>query len=85
MPVSDSEDYLDAFMNGFEFILLAMQGRLSELDDETQERVRTFLADYKRVSDGYRARRTVATPVDISQHFGKRLLVDDGAIAQLKN
>ena len=53
-----SEAYLEAFMNGFEFVLLAMRGRLAETDLPAAERQRleAFLADYWRISRAYHDR-----------------------------
>jgi hypothetical protein len=53
-----SEAYLDAFMSGFEFVLLAMRGRLAEpgLDDAERARIESFLEDYWRISASYHAR-----------------------------
>jgi hypothetical protein len=53
-----SEAYLDAFMSGFEFVLLAMRGRLAEpgLDAAERERLEGFLADYWRISASYHER-----------------------------
>ena len=50
---------MDAFMNGFEFVLLAMRGRLVEADlpDAERARLEGFLADYSRIADAYRARQ----------------------------
>lgn len=46
-------------MNGFEFVLLAIRGRLAEADlpvDE-RERLEGFLADYSRIAQAYRDRK----------------------------
>lgn len=52
------DDHLDAFMNGFEFVLLAMRGRLAEAKMPANERARleSFLADYNRLVEAYRNR-----------------------------
>ena len=57
-----SEAYLDAFMNGFEFVLLAIRGRLAEADLPAAERARleAFLADYWRISRAYHDRHPAA-------------------------
>ena len=61
MPVtaSEPEAYMDAFMNGFEFVLLAMRGRLAEgaLPPAEKERVERFLADYAKLARAYRDRK----------------------------
>ena len=53
-----SDAYLDAFMNGFEFVLLAMRGRLAEADlpEEDRARLEAFLADYRRIARAYHDR-----------------------------
>ncbi len=83
--VTSSEDYLDAFMNGFEFVLLAMHGRLAELDDESQAKVRSFLLDYERVVGGYKARSKTVGPADLARSFGTPMRVEDAAVAECKN
>ena len=46
-------------MNGFEFVLLAIRGRLAEgnLPAAERERLELFLADYSRIAQAYRKRR----------------------------
>lgn len=46
-------------MNGFEFVLLAIRGRLAEADLPADERARleVFLADYSRIARAYRERK----------------------------
>jgi hypothetical protein len=53
-----SEAYLEAFMSGFEFVLLAIRGRLAEPGVPAAERARleSFLADYWRISAAYHER-----------------------------
>jgi hypothetical protein len=55
---------MDAFMNGFEFVLLAMRGRLAEgaLPAAERERITSFLADYSRIASAYRQRKAGAPP-----------------------
>lgn len=62
MPQPDADAYLDAFMNGFEFVLLAIRGRLAESELEPAERARleAFLDDYQRICRAYRARTPAA-------------------------
>lgn len=50
---------MDAFMNGFEFVLLAIRGRLKEADLAPAERARleAFLEDYQKIALAYRGRR----------------------------
>lgn len=54
-----AEAYMEAFMNGFEFVLLAIRGRLAEggLPREERDRLEAFLADYARIAQAYHARR----------------------------
>ena len=56
---ADPEAYMEAFMNGFEFVLLAIRGRLAEGGLPAQERARleVFLADYSKIAQAYRDRR----------------------------
>lgn len=58
-PAADPEAYMEAFMNGFEFVLLAIRGRLAEGGLPPQERARleVFLADYSKIAQAYRERR----------------------------
>ena len=53
-----SEAYLEAFMSGFEFVLLAIRGRLAEpgVPKAERERLEAFLADYWRLSQAYHNR-----------------------------
>lgn len=54
-----SETYLEAFMSGFEFVLLAMRGRLAEVElpDDEKARMEAFLEDYWRISRAYHDRQ----------------------------
>ena len=63
-----SEDYLQAFMSGFDFVLLAMQGRLKEagLPEDERARLEGFLADYWRISRAFHDRHEAPTPTGIS-------------------
>jgi hypothetical protein len=53
-----SDAYLEAFMHGFEFVLLAMRGRIAEEHVPADERAKleAFLADYVRIVKAYRER-----------------------------
>lgn len=59
-----ADGFLDAFMHGFEFALLAIRGRLQESDMEPAERARieAFLADYARITRAYQARTPAPAP-----------------------
>ncbi len=56
---NDPEAYLEAFMNGFEFVLLAMRGRLQEtgLSPADRARIEAVIEDYARIVEAFRARR----------------------------
>ena len=58
-PQMEPDAYMEAFMNGFEFVLLAIRGRLAEekLPPEERRRLEVFLADYSKIAEAYRARR----------------------------
>lgn len=57
--MNGTDAYLDAFMNGFEFVLLAIEGRLQveDLSKEDRARLEVFLQEYWRVAQAYRQRR----------------------------
>lgn len=71
-----SEEYLQAFMSGFEFVLLAMQGRLEEgtLPEEERARVEAFLADYWRIARAFHDRHDA--PASAATVFQGPLQVD---------
>lgn len=54
-----SSEHLSAFMSGFEFMLLAFEGRLhaADLDERSRVELERFVADYKRVLKEYAAGR----------------------------
>ena len=60
--------YLGAFMNGFEFVLLAIRGRLQEsrLDAHERARIESFLQDYDRIARAYRNRETAPEPTPLA-------------------
>jgi len=62
-PAADPEAYMEAFMNGFEFVLLAIRGRLAEgtLAPKDRARLEVFLADYSKIAQAYRERRAAPT------------------------
>ena len=62
------EGYLDAFMNGFEFVLFAIRGRLQEsrLDATERARIESFLADYDRIARAYRERQDAPQPAPLA-------------------
>lgn len=65
-----SEEYLAAFMNGFEFVLLAIRGRLAEDHVPPAERARleAFLEDYWRLSRAYHDRHPAPEPSGLGIH-----------------
>lgn len=65
---SDPEGYLEAFMNGFEFVLFAIRGRLQEshLDAAERARIETFLQDYDRIARAYRNRSPAPEPTPLA-------------------
>lgn len=72
---ADPDAYLEAFMNGFDFVLLAMRGRLQESDLEPAERARidAFLEDYARIPRAYRERRKPAVAEPLASMLPFRL------------
>lgn len=62
-----SDDYLQAFMSGFDFVLLAMQGRLKEgtLPEADRARLEAFLADYWRISRAFHDRHEAPAPAGL--------------------
>lgn len=72
---ANPEGYLEAFMNGFEFVLLAIRGRLQEsgLDAEERARIESFLQDYDRIARAYRARAPAPEPEPLARPMPFRL------------
>ena len=71
LAATDPEAYMEAFMNGFDFVLLAIRGRLAEGDLPPAERARLelFLQDYSRIAQAYRERRAASTaPAKLAIH-----------------
>ena len=77
----DAEGYLDAFMNGFEFVLLAIRGRLAEENVPAGERARleAFLADYWRIVRAYQERQ--AAPPTVGFPMASAFRVEMSAVA----
>ena len=63
-----TEDYLQAFMSGFDFVLLAIQGRLKEgnLPEAERARIEAFLADYWRISRAFHERHEAPAPAGLA-------------------
>lgn len=45
-----SPEYMNAYLNGMQFVLMALQGRLEELDEESQEALQEVLHDYHEMT-----------------------------------
>lgn len=54
------DEYLAAFMSGFEFVLLGIEGRLhdAKLDARARAELLAFVRDYQRVVQEHRERGT---------------------------
>lgn len=74
-PLDGSDEYLDAFMHGFEFVLLAMRGRLLEekLADAERAKLEAFVADYSRFVRAYRERTEAKTREPLASLFPFRV------------
>jgi hypothetical protein len=46
----DTPEYLNAYLNGMQFLLLAIEGRLEELDEESRETMREVLEEYHQMA-----------------------------------
>jgi hypothetical protein len=57
-------------MSGFDFVLLAMQGRLREgtLPEDERARIESFLADYWRISRAFHDRKEAPAPMGLAIH-----------------
>jgi hypothetical protein len=49
-------EYLNAYLNGMQFVLLAIEGRIDEFDDEERETLRAFLDEYHEIAMRMRER-----------------------------
>lgn len=43
-------EYLNAYVNGIQFVLLALEGRMEELDDDEREALRGFVDEYHELA-----------------------------------
>jgi hypothetical protein len=70
LAATDPEAYMEAFMNGFDFVLLAIRGRLAEADMHPAERARLelFLQDYSKIAQAFRDRRADLAPRGLAIH-----------------
>ena len=66
----EPDAYMEAFMNGFEFVLLAIRGRLAEekLAPDERRRLEVFLADYAKIAEAYRLRRPAPDAPGLAIH-----------------
>lgn len=53
MMTQPAEDYLGAFLDGYEFLLLAFEGRLSKEGTDADD-LDAFLEDYRRILELHR-------------------------------
>lgn len=49
-------EYVNAYLNGMQFVLLALEGRMEEFDDADREIVRGFLDEYHELAMRMRER-----------------------------
>lgn len=49
-------EYLNAYLNGMQFVLLALEGHMEEFDGAEQETVRSFLDEYHEIAMRMRER-----------------------------
>jgi hypothetical protein len=49
-------EYLNAYLNGMQFVLLALEGHAEELDGSEAETVREFLDEYHEIAMRMRER-----------------------------
>lgn len=51
MTQENSDEYLEAFLDGFEFVLMALEGRMDLMDEAAAEELAPFLEDYRRLHE----------------------------------
>lgn len=49
-------EYVNAYLNGIQFVLLALEGRMDDLDEGNREVVREFLDEYHELAMRMRER-----------------------------
>lgn len=49
-------EYMNAYLNGMQFVLLALEGRVEELEGSERENVREFLDEYHELAMRIRER-----------------------------
>ncbi len=57
-----SPEYMNAYLNGMQFILLALDGRVEKLDEEGQEVMREALTEYHELAMRMRERVRLGVP-----------------------
>ena len=55
-PAMQKPEYLNAYLNGVQFVLLALEGRMEELEASDQEAIREFLDEYHELAMEMRER-----------------------------
>lgn len=56
------DEYLAGFLDGFEFLLLALEGRMDLLDEAAAEELAPFIEDYRRLGELLRERGICPRP-----------------------
>lgn len=51
-----STEYMNAYLNGMQFILLALEGKIAELDGESEEAMREAISEYHEMAMRMRER-----------------------------
>lgn len=54
-----SNDYITGFREGFEFLLLALEGRMELMDEASAEELAPFIDDYRRLGEMLQQRGTL--------------------------
>lgn len=52
----DEPAYLNAYLNGMQFVLLALEGRLSDLEDPSPAEIRDAMHEYHEMAHRMRQR-----------------------------
>ncbi len=53
---------MNAYLNGMQFILLALEGRIEELDEDSEETMREALVEYHELAMRMRERVRLGVP-----------------------
>lgn len=70
-----SDEYMEGFREGFEFLLLALEGRMELLDEAAAEELAPFLADYRRLADMLRERGSLGPAKPLARVVPKGRLI----------